>query len=271
MTENGLSIAGFSPLGASCTNLSLSGQTLISEMAPDAGQIFFGSVLAPWPNRLQDGWFELDGKRFEYPLDAQGNANHGLIGYRALEVRSHEESEIVFGYLFGDAEYPYEIDLEIRYSIGDSFRFEATAKNLGSVRAPFALGFHPYYRLKGKSHFLASVNHHVITDKRLIPKSVQRIEPLNLRFPSDLKLDDGYIGNWEVQFETEEFALFITQKNMQNLMLYTPPVSPFADGTPALAIEPMSGPTNAFQTELDKHLIEPGDSKQFSYEVRTLS
>ena len=244
---------------------------MISDVAPNAGQIFFGSVLAPWPNRLEDGWFEHDGRRFEYPVDAQGNANHGLIGYKPLEVRRHEESEIVFGYRFGDADYPYEVDLEIKYSIGDSFSFVATARNLGDVKAPFAIGFHPYYRLKGKSHFLASVNHHVITDKRLIPKSVQRIEPLNLRFPSELMFDDGYIGNWEVQFETEEFALFITQKNMQNLMLYTPPVSPFADGTPALAIEPMSGPTNAFKTELDKHLIEPGQSRVFSYEVKSLS
>jgi aldose 1-epimerase len=116
VTENGLSIAGFSAFGASCTNLSLLGRNLISSaVLNNPAQIFFGSVLAPWPNRLQDGWFELEGQRYQFAgLDDQSNANHGLIGYQELEVRDHQESEITFGHRFGNSEYPFEVDLEIR-------------------------------------------------------------------------------------------------------------------------------------------------------------
>lgn len=273
MTENGLSIAGFSALGASCTNLSLLGRNLISSEIPNnPSPIFFGSVLAPWPNRLQDGWFELEGKRYEFAgLDGQGNANHGLIGYQPLEVREHLESQITFGHRFGNAEYPFAVDLEIRYSIGDSFIFEATAENLGDTAAPFAIGFHPYYRLKGQSRMRASVDRHAITDWRLIPTAVEEIAPLDFQFPGDIKLDSGFSGDWTVQFETEEFSVEITQQNMPHLMLYTPPTSPFADGTPSLAIEPMSGPTNAFQTEIAKHLLAPGERKTYRSEVRSLN
>ena len=273
MTENGLSIAGFSALGASCTNLSLLGRNLISPEIPNnPSQIFFGSVLAPWPNRLKDGWFELNGKRYEFAgLDGQGNANHGLIGYEPIEVREHLESSITFGHRFGNAEYPFEVDLEVRYSIGDSFVFEATAHNLGSDVAPFALGFHPYYRLKGQSRMRANVTSHAITDWRLIPIEIEQIDPLDFSFPGDVKLDSGFGGDWTVQFETEEFSVEITQQNMPHLMLYTPPTSPFEDGTPSLAIEPMSGPTNAFQTEIEKHLIGAGQKRHYRYEVRSLN
>jgi aldose 1-epimerase len=273
VTESGLSIAGFSALGASCTNLSLSGRNLISpEIENNPSKIFFGSVLAPWPNRLQDGWFELEGRRFEFAsLDPQSNALHGLIGYEPIEVREHLESEITFGHRFGNDEYPFEVDLEIRYSIGDSFVFEANAQNLGSQTAPFALGFHPYYRLKGQSRMRSNVSKHAITDWRLIPSSVEDIAPLDFVFPGDVKLDSGFSGDWRVQFETEEFSVEITQVNMPHLMLYTPPTSPFADGTPSLAIEPMSGPTNAFQTEIEKHLLAPGETRSYRYEVRSLN
>jgi aldose 1-epimerase len=273
VTENGLSIAGFSAFGASCTNLSLLGRNLISsEVLNNPSQIFFGSVLAPWPNRLRDAWFELEGQRYEFAgLDDQSNANHGLIGYQPLEVRDHQESEITFGHRFGNSEYPFEVDLEIRYSIGDSFVFEAKAQNLGTKTAPFALGFHPYYRLKGNSRMRSNVTRHAITDWRLIPTEVEEIEPLDFRFPGDVKLDSGFSGDWSVQFETEEFSIEITQVNMPHLMLYTPPISPFADGTPSLAIEPMSGPTNAFQTEIEKHLLAPGETRSYRYEVRSLN
>lgn len=270
MTENGLSIAGFSAIGASCTNLFLSGRNLISAEIPNnPAQIFFGSVLAPWPNRLQDGWFELEGERYEFAnLDSQRNANHGLIGYEPLEVRRHSESSISFGKLFGSDEYPFEVDLEISYSISESFVFEARATNRGAKTAPFALGYHPYYRMPGVSRLRAKVQQHLITDWRLIPVHSEQIEPLDLLFPGGPSLDDCYTGEWSVEFETEEFQLEITQQNMPYLMLYTPELSPFADGTPAIAIEPMSAPANAFQTEIELHLLRPGETRNYRSEVK---
>ncbi len=40
-----------------------------------------GQVLIPWPNRLQDGRYEFDGRRHQLPLNEpeQRNAIHGLV------------------------------------------------------------------------------------------------------------------------------------------------------------------------------------------------
>jgi aldose 1-epimerase len=273
VTENGLSIAGFSPIGASCTNLSLSGVNLISESVhSDPSVMFFGTVLAPWPNRLRDGEFELEGSSYRIQkLDAQQNANHGLIGSESLEVRVHEADRIVFGKRFGSAEFPFELDLEIVYSIGESFKVEAVVKNLGTTTAPFAIGFHPYYRVPGSGRVQASVQSHTLTDSRMIPFGAEPISGLDISLPSEEILDDCYQGDWNAVLETEEFSFSVTQKNLPYLMLYQPADSPFLDGTGAIAIEPMSAPANAFQSEIEKHLLQPGAEKNFSYEIKILS
>ena len=46
-----------------------------------------GQVLIPWPNRLQDGSYEFDGRRHQLPLTepTAQNAIHGLVRWAALE------------------------------------------------------------------------------------------------------------------------------------------------------------------------------------------
>jgi aldose 1-epimerase len=273
VTENGLSIAGFSPIGASCTNLSLSGRNLITDsIHADPSIMFFGTVLAPWPNRLRDGEFELEGTSYRIDaLDADNNANHGLIGSEALEVREHQEDRISFGKRFGSEEFPFELDLEISYSIGESFLVEARVVNHGNTTAPFAIGFHPYYRVPGGGRIKASVQSHTLADSRMIPYDQELISGLDLELPSKTTLDDCYQGDWEAILETEEFSFSVTQKNLPFLMLYQPQTSPFVDGSGAIAIEPMSAPANAFQSEIDNHRLLPGAQKSFSYQIKILS
>ena len=53
-----------------------------------------GQVLIPWPNRLQDGSYEFDGRRHQLPLNEpeRRNAIHGLVRWAtwtAAERESH--------------------------------------------------------------------------------------------------------------------------------------------------------------------------------------
>lgn len=234
--------------------------------------MFFGTVLAPWPNRLRDGEFELEGTSYRIDnLDTENNANHGLIGKEALEVREHRADQITFGKRFGSTEFPFELDLEITYSIGESFLVQARVQNLGKTNAPFAVGFHPYYRVPGGGRIKASVQSHTLADHRMIPYAQEPIAGLDLELPSTMNLDDCYQGDWEAVLETEEFSFSVVQKNLPYLMLYQPQTSPFVDGSGAIAIEPMSAPANAFQSEIDNHLLAPGEQKSFGYEIKILS
>lgn len=99
--------------------------------------MFFGSTLAPWPNRLANHSYEFQGKRYQTPnVDQDGNSNHGLVFNRAFEVNEHSDDSISFGYKFGsDESYPFPIDLKITYQLFDSgLRVSAIATNNGQLR-----------------------------------------------------------------------------------------------------------------------------------------
>ena len=53
-----------------------------------------GQILIPWPNRLQDGSYEFDGRRHQLPLNEpeRRNAIHGLVRWAtwtAVEQEPH--------------------------------------------------------------------------------------------------------------------------------------------------------------------------------------
>lgn len=273
VTENGTSIAEFSVFGGSVTNLSLFENNLIPRPSvADPPAVVFGSVLAPWPNRLEDGTFSFSGKTHRYgPLDPEQNVNHGLILRSALEYEVGD-SEITFFHRFTAADFGFEIDLQFGYRLTKiGFEGWAKAKNLGASSAPFAIGFHPYFHIPGKAKLSASVTKAFVTNSRMLPVDTKEIQSLEVALPDTSKLDKGYFGeNWRVMVEGEEFSFEITQRNLNHLMLYRPSPSLFVDGSEGIAIEPQSAPANAFNTELEKHLIQPSETKDFWFQIRML-
>ena len=56
-----------------------------------------GQVLIPWPNRIEDGAYEFDGRRHQLPLDEleARNAIHGLVRWAGWRVGEREQSRVV--------------------------------------------------------------------------------------------------------------------------------------------------------------------------------
>jgi aldose 1-epimerase len=273
VSENGTSIAEFSVFGGSVTNLSLFGRTLIPRPGiEDPISAVFGSLLAPWPNRLAGGAFELDSKIYNFgQLDRDENLNHGLLLRTALDYQL-EDSAITFVHHFSKSDFGFEVDLRVRYELThQGFEVTAVAKNLDSVAAPFAIGFHPYFKIPGSSKLTASVTKAFQTNDRMIPIGSKEISGLEIQLPETTALDNGFYGEgWTLQLRGEEFGFEITQQNLNHLMLYRPSPSLFEDGSEGIAIEPQSAPANAFNTELDQHLLAPGESKTFAFQIRML-
>ena len=272
-SENGNSIAEFSVFGGSVTNLSLFEKTIIPRPGiEDPVSAVFGSILAPWPNRLADGCFDLDGvqHRFE-PLDKDSNRNHGLLLRTPLHSKK-TESEISFHHRFSPADYGFEIDFRFGYRLTETgFEGWASAENLGEGPAPFAVGFHPYFRIPGVSKLTANVTKAFQTDSRMLPVSETQIEGLEIELPKTTQLDNGFFGKgWTLRLVGEEFGFEITQQNLDHLMLYRPSPSLFEDGSEGIAIEPQSAPANAFNTELEQHLLKPGEKRSYSFQIRML-
>ena len=56
-----------------------------------------GQVLIPWPNRLEGGSYEFDGKHHQLPLNEpeRRNAIHGLVRWAAWNVAEREAHRVV--------------------------------------------------------------------------------------------------------------------------------------------------------------------------------
>ena len=107
-----------------------------------------GQVLIPWPNRLEGGSYEFDGRRHQLALTEpeRENAIHGLVRFATWSVAKHEARRAVVEHLLEPQPgYPFSLALSIEYSLSPSgLRVETTATNTGTEPAPYGSGAHPY-------------------------------------------------------------------------------------------------------------------------------
>ena len=270
-----LSIAEFGVLGGQISHLVLGGVEVIPKFSGENARArVFGYTLAPWPNRLEDGKYQMAGIDYQIPkLDSQNNANHGLLLDEKMEILSHDSDSLKLSYSFGkDVHYPFAIDLEIEFSLEENALVtRATATNNSVNAAPFAIGFHPYFLTGDELAVSAGFTHRVLTDDRMLPVSTKEVSGLDLNqnSPELATLDDCYCGSNEV-LVTGPSGAFVVRglENINYFMIYRPPSRVFAQGS-ALAIEPMSHLTNVFATDIESAQILPGESKSYSYEIRS--
>jgi aldose 1-epimerase len=99
-----------------------------------------GQVLIPWPNRLQDGSYEFDGRHHQLPLSEpeRRNAIHGLVRWTAWTVVERQPHRVVLEHvLYPQPGYPFSLGISIEYALLDSgLQVRTTATNLGTDPCP---------------------------------------------------------------------------------------------------------------------------------------
>ena len=144
------SSAVVSPVGASLLELTLSGNKVIEQAAAGRPELYAGVVMAPWSGRIADGkWIDETGAEKSLPINepSRNNALHGLVYNKSFEVKKSTASsvELVIDIPATDG-YPYALRLAVSYELEDGQLYASFAvKNLSDTRAPFSIGFHPYF------------------------------------------------------------------------------------------------------------------------------
>jgi aldose 1-epimerase len=169
-------------------------------------------LLAPWANRMTEGGFWANGKKYVFNLGL-GNVRgdlpiHGLLGnsplWRVTEVAANIHSAHVTSRLeFWKepdlmAQWPFAHEYEMTYSLADGvLEVRLTVSNLSSQSMPLMAGFHPYYRIPDipRDEWVAHIpaRKRVVADQRRIPSG--EFIPMDLPSPLPLKdrtLDDGF-------------------------------------------------------------------------------
>jgi aldose 1-epimerase len=264
-------------IGAGVHSWTVGGQELLARFAPgERDEMFCGRVLIPWPNRVRDGRYVFDGSehRLELSEPELGNALHGLVVHSRWQgVRTSARSVSLSCELHPRAGYPFALALSISYELASGgIAMTLHATNVGTGRAPFGAGLHPYL-IPGTSHvddMLVEIpaDTHVPVDERLLPTgSATPVDGTELDFRrprrlGELRLDACFgdlrrspAGVARVRLGTHAGAGRLTvwmDERFRFVQVFT------ADA--AIAVEPMTCAPDAFNSGEGLVVLEPGAS-----------
>lgn len=274
--EHGSAQVIVSEVGAALYSYSVAGQAICpsypeKELPPKA----CGSVLVPWPNRIAGGRYVFDGTVQQLGLtepDA-GNAIHGLGRWERWTALDTSDAAVTFGLdIVPQKGYPFEIYAEVTYTLGDDgLTVTMRAANTGVDAAPFGAGAHPFLTTGGvpldNVRLAVPADARIVVDDASIPIGVTPAVDADLLDGSPLGARRFDAGFGEVRFVDGRATATLTSGD-RTPRLWWDEAFPFTQvftvedlggSGPAIAIEPMTCPANAFNSGEGLIVLAPGE------------
>jgi aldose 1-epimerase len=248
-----------------------------------------GAVLVPWPNRLRGGRYRFEGTEHQLALTEpdKGNAIHGLARWVRWTPVLHEPTRVTLATeLVPQTGYPFEVRVEVTYALDaeSGLTITTSAHNSGSGRAPFGAGFHPYLSVRGTAlddtHVTVPAGERLVVDGVAIPIGTQSVAgtPYDLRDGrrlDQLRMDDCFTGlevedgrgRAEVRAGDAGARIWFDEA-FRYLQVFTP--DELAGGVPAIAIEPMTCPADAFNSTDGLLVLGAGETWTGSWGIQPL-
>jgi aldose 1-epimerase len=268
-------------LGATLRSYDIGGRPVIDgfgvgDMCSDGR----GQVLAPWPNRLGDGCYSIDGRtgRAAWDEPARHNAIHGLVRWIPWRLVSRAQNVVTMGCtVFPQPGYPWRLEVAVEYRLGrDGLTVTAETTNTEEAAAPFGIGFHPYVSVGvpvDAARLTLPGRRCLVTDDRGLPTADavvagteldfttgRRIGPTHLDTAyTDLERDDGRASVVLEDPDGGRCVVVWMDESFPYVMAYTADtVEPAARRRQAIAIEPMSCPPDALRSGVALARVERG-------------
>ena len=237
-------------------------------------------LLHPWANRLGRRGYRTAGVDVAFPSgaplvhdDGNGLPIHGLLGgfshWEVLEA----EADGTGARLVAEADlaarpevmalFPFPHVLLIQVRLREStLRVDTTVRATGDVPVPIAFGYHPYFRLpdvpRSDWEDEIPVRRRAILDERCLPTG--KSEPVRIEAGP---LGERTVDNLFVELEADPvFALAGGGRRIEVAfdaayrvgVVYAPP------DDDVICFEPMTAPTNPFESDWDLASARPGES-----------
>jgi aldose 1-epimerase len=281
-------------LGGGLRRLTYQGRPVVTsypaDELPPAGA---GQLLAPWPNRVDNGRYEFGGARYQLDLSepTRGNAIHGLTRWANWEPVGQTADEVTLAHvLHGRSGYPFCVELSVSYSVSAASGLQATvtARNAGSRQAPYGTGSHPYLTagepLIDACEFELNATYWLPTDERGIPSGpAQDVAgtPFDFRSPRVLgstSVDHALTGlardpagrAWARLASGSIRIGLWAGPGYDWLQVFTSDTLPADHRRRAVAVEPMTCPPNAFASGHGLITLAPGDTVSHSWGIEVL-
>lgn len=282
-------------VAAALRSLSVDGAILTETTHGDGVPPFSsGIVLAPWPNRVADARWSLDGEpqQLDITEPEHGGALHGLLRFTDYQIDAQRDDLAeLSAFIPPQHGWPFALQTGVRYELRpDGIRVTHLVHNRAARRAPWAVGSHPFLRVGD-----AVVEDLVVqavagsrypVDDRLNPTgpAVPPDEGTDLRVPrrvGDLRLDTAYgelahrdtvDGHGDVAWlEAPDGARTTLWQDLSwgYLQVFTTPRFPRPDGPgTAIAIEPMTAPPDALNSGEGLIWLDPDERWSGSWGLR---
>jgi aldose 1-epimerase len=234
-------------------------------------------VLYPFPNRMRDGEFLHEGKKYNFPIDnaATNNAIHGLgkkmphpivaitlaENHASVTCRNDYDGHLVY--------YPFPFRFEITFTLSDAVGMEIkmTLENTGEQSIPAGLGWHPYFSISEKiedSTLQMLDLEQISIDERMLPTGEKTLygDFLTAKKIASTSLDNGFFiknqsENFDVYLSSEKGKLHYWQKTGENqcnfIQIFTPP------HRTCIALEPMTCNIDAFNNNDGLVILKKGE------------
>ncbi len=279
---NGNSFRCIPEHGAVLIDVQLNGQAILdayqNQEELETNFYYKSALLAPFPNRLQDGKFTFEGKTYQFPINDTNtqNALHGFIYDKPFEIEEihclADEAciSLVYHYNGHLSYYPFSFRMRVEYTIKSNHVFEVALEitNLETFPIPIGMGWHPYFKLS-----TSIVNdlklqlpplHQLEIDDRMLPTGELQLYSA-FDMPKEIgltKLDTGF----KYEKEKGRIELFLQDQNYR--LKYWQEAVPFdyiqlfiPDGRASIAIEPMSCAADAFNSNTQITTLAKGTSR----------
>lgn len=279
--EHGDLVAVVTEVGGGLRSLRLGGLDVVAgygidEMA-SSGR---GQLLMPWPNRLRDGRYELDGTTHELPVTERetGNASHGLTRWEGWRLRErHDDALVVTHTIHPRPGWPAHVEVVVAWVLdGSGLTCTTQATNVGAALAPWGYGAHPYLALAGTPAHEVRVRvpaERVLqVDERMLPADLVEVggSPFDLRDGEPLgmrEIDNAYTDLargedrcWQVEVSTDRLVSRVWGgPGLDWVQVFTGKTRDEA-GAAGVAVEPLSCPADAYNTGVGLVRLEPGQT-----------
>jgi aldose 1-epimerase len=238
-------------VGAALRSWRVGGRELLDTFAlAEAGDGYRGKVLAPWPNRLREGRYTFDGVEHRTPVTEPETASalHGLVLWVNWRPTRRETDRVRMSYvLHPQPGYPFTLGLEVEYAlVADGLAVTLRATNLGTGRAPFGAGFHPYLTL---GEPIDGCELELPADGGFRPLGTQALDAC---FAAGERDADG-LARVRLSGDGRDVTLWMDE-GFRYVQVYT------AATRRGIALEPMTCAPDAFNSGEGLEVIEPGGS-----------
>lgn len=244
-----------------------------------------GIILVPWPNRVRDGKWTLDGRSQQLDLTEVGrhNASHGLLRYAAYRVTERSEHAVTLSALVPPQHgYPFLLDTSVRYQLADDgLSVTHTIVNESDAAAPVAIGAHPFLRIGDVPTAELTLTVHAATrfeiDEQKIPTAEVPVGEQDLRDGrrvGDLDIDlafgqlsrlDGMAASLTAP-DGRQVGL-VVDDDFRYVQAFVTRDFPGSGGV-AVALEPLTAPADAFNSGTGLRWLQPGERWSPSWGIR---